>query len=66
MIGVIQFFPWEFRASEVAVSRGGPIDGAAQIQPIDNTGGPQIQLFPDDGGDFVFRDLAGPECFHVD
>src|SRR5947209_5978682 len=61
--GFVGVLPGEtfFVAAEVAVGGGLPVDRAAQVQRLDQGGGPQVEMVADQGGQFGPADLLGAE-----
>src|SRR5208282_1740664 len=66
--GLVGGFPGELRlgAAEVAVGRGFLVDGAAQVEALDDAPGGEGEVLADEFGQLGGTELAGAECVHQD
>src|ERR1039457_4178101 len=65
---LVRRFPGEFRfaSAEVAVSGRLPIDGAAEIEALDNALGRKREVLADELSKLGLSDFAGAECVNAD
>ena len=65
---LVSGFPGEIglAAAEVSVRCGLPVDGAAQVEALDDALGGEGEVLADQLGQLGFADLAGAECLNAD